>query len=211
MRIITWSILIVIVAISAFFGTFLLQDSIDFFRFREIGGSYIFIPGMIWGIILLVMAFVGVLIFRKTPTGYRYGFFRDIFIGTIIVIIFIFILRLTGIGSYVHSGLVNVAPNISDIIYQASSWNNPEGGRIAGTIMEINTDELVIRSLDGQVWKISTINAKIGSMTEISTNERVRIIGTIESSNVFTAKRILPWFGKGEGKSILKKNFIFSE
>jgi hypothetical protein len=99
-----------------------------------------------------------------------------------------------------HAYLAENIPFLSDTIYRLSSWNEPENGRIAGTIQSRETDSILLRSLDGKIWKIYTNNSFYGEMTKIGIGEKVRIFGTIRSGDSFEADRIFPWFGQGGRK-----------
>ncbi|MDD2745567.1 MAG: hypothetical protein PHU93_03440 [Candidatus Gracilibacteria bacterium] len=198
-RYILWGMVIGFIIVSSIFAAFLLQDSLDIYHFRSYAPSSIFHPGIIWFVLVVFLGYLGILVFRRTATGYRYSTARDMLVWILIIIFLIPILKLSGVGPFLHSEFFDTFPEASNFVYQASSWNNPVGGRIAGTITAIKGNTITIRALDATTSDIDFGEVKIGSSVKLQIGKRVRVIGSLKSDGKFIADRILPWFGEGGG------------
>ncbi len=209
-RIILWSIIASILFVAIFFGLFLLNDATDLFRLGRYGTDGMIpslFPSFFWGVLFLSFILIGIFSFRKTTNGYRYTILKNCIIFLGIVLLGVGIFRFLGVGPLMHAYLAENIPFLSDTVYRMSSWNEPENGRIAGTIQSRDTDSILLQSLDGKTWKIYIATASRGELVKIEMGEKVRIFGTMKSTDSFEADRIFPWFGQG-GK---KRFFQFFE
>jgi hypothetical protein len=87
---------------------------------------------------------------------------------------------------------------MSALFYNEDAWNNPENGRLAGTIIERNDKRIRIKDTHGGIWDVSIQDAFISPM--VIWEDKIRILGSKQWDNVFNAEKILPWFGKWKGK-----------
>ena len=58
-----------------------------------------------------------------------------------------------------HSYLIDASPGVSNFIYSASSWDEPENGRLAGTVKAITASGFELEALDGTEWSVVTDSA----------------------------------------------------
>ncbi|MBT3349447.1 hypothetical protein HN954_00675 [bacterium] len=73
-------------------------------------------------------------------------------------------------------------------------WRNPEMGALAGEILKISDDTiLILEDFSQKIWEVDFSKAKIRSGTEISSGEKIRMLGEPVSKTEFSATRIVPW------------------
>ncbi|MDD2487628.1 MAG: hypothetical protein PHS92_04645 [Candidatus Gracilibacteria bacterium] len=193
---------VIILAIT--FGGFLIDDSSEMissgFGYGRGLSGVMFLPNILWIIVLSFLGIIGIRSLRETPVGYRNSYMKDILLAFSIIVIGTFIFRGTGIGPNMHSYMVDHIPAISGYIYNESSWNDPSGGRLAGEIIGQDKDIIKIKSLDGKIWDIDMKDSFISPMAELEISEKIRISGKkIGSGSIFKADKIMPWFGRGMG------------
>lgn len=183
---------------SMFFG-FLLSDSMEFFSMGGFGWGAMnafFFPNIFWIMCITICIFIGIRSFRKTPVGYRNSYFMDIFIGVMIIIVGGYVFRWIGFWPKLHSFLIENIPAVSSIIYNEASWNDPDNGKLAGVITEIQNTSFVLRSLDGKLWNVDREKGFVSPSVSWKINEKVRILWKKSGDTLFIAERVLPWFGK---------------
>lgn len=206
-RIILWSIIGSILFVAIFFGLFLLNDATDLFRLGRYSTDSIIpslFPSLFWSTLFLSFIFIGVFSFRKTTTGYRYTILWNFIIFPGIVLLGIGVFRFLGVGPLMHTYLAENIPFLSDTVYKMSSWNEPENGRIAGTIQSLDGGNILLRNLDGKTWKIHIATASHWELVKIEIGEKVRIFGKMKSGDSFEADHIFPWFGQGGKKRLFQ-------
>jgi hypothetical protein len=162
-RIVFWCLIAIFVVASSMFAAFLIRDSLDIFHFGRYPRGSVFLPGLVWSVLILIMTYLGIRTFRRTPTGYRYSTARNLLAWMIVTVLFIPILRISGVGPFLHSEFVDRFPTVANFVYQASSWNDPNGGRMAGMIVSIEKWMMTIRAIDGESWNVDITDAKVGS------------------------------------------------
>lgn len=143
-----------------------------------------------------MLTFIGIQKLRDTPTGHRHSYLQDILIGIIIIFIGSYIVRGIGVGPRLHSVLIDTVPTVSSILYNESAWNNPDNGRLAGTIEDIRSQNITLRSLDGNIWNVDIQQCNISPMVSLVKGEKIRILGNKNTDNYFEAVTIMPWFGR---------------
>ncbi len=153
-------------------------------------------PNIFWLGLIVLLTFIGIRKLRDTPTGHRHSYLQDIFIGIIIIFIGSYIVRGIGIGPKLHSVLIDTVPVVSNILYNESAWNNPENGRLAGTIENIDSQNIVFKALDGNIWNVGMRQSNISPMVSLVKGEKIRILGNKNTDNYFEAVTIMPWFGR---------------
>ncbi|MBP9779492.1 hypothetical protein KBD33_02605 [Candidatus Gracilibacteria bacterium] len=198
---ILWGLLGFTVLLGIIGSGFLIEDSSEFFGMIQYtrGDMGIFIlPNIFWIILLLFLLFVGVQSLRHTAIGYRYPAFRMLILGIAIIFVGGYFFRMSGLGPQMHTFLVRNIPGVSDLLYNEGSWDMPENGRLAGTIIERNDKQISVKDTHGGIWDVSIQDSFISPM--VIWEERIRILGSKQGDNVFIAEKILPWFGKGKGK-----------
>ncbi|MDD2916793.1 MAG: hypothetical protein PHH70_03030 [Candidatus Gracilibacteria bacterium] len=199
---ILWLLIGILVLLAILFWGFLIDDSIEFLGMKGYQGGnlgFLIFPNIFWLILIAILILAGIGIFRNTKVGYRYSYISDVIMGMMIVIVGSFVLKGTGIGPNMHSFLVRTIPMVSSVIYNENSWNDPNNGRLAGTVVEINTDKITFESIDGTIWNVNATHAFISPMISLNIGEKIRILGKKNGDSYFEATKIMPWFGQGMG------------
>jgi hypothetical protein len=65
---------------------------------------------------------------------------------------------------------------MSALFYNEDAWNNPENGRLAGTIIERNDKRIRIKDTHGGIWDVSIQDAFISPM--VIWEDKIRILGS---------------------------------
>ncbi len=198
---ILWWLLWFTVLLGIIGSGFLIEDSSEFFGMIQYTrwDMWIFIlPNIFWIILLLFLLFVGVQSLRHTAIWYRYPAFRMLILGIAIIFVWGYFFRMSGLWPQMHTFLVRNIPWVSDLLYNEWSWDMPENGRLAGTIIERNDKQISVKDTHGGIWDVSIQDSFISPM--VIWEERIRILGSKQWDNVFIAEKILPWFGKWKGK-----------
>jgi hypothetical protein len=154
------------------------------------------LPNIFWLGLIVLLTFIGIRKLRDTPTGHRHSYLQDILIGIIIIFIGSYIVRGIGIGPKLHSVLIDTVPVVSNILYNESAWNNPDNGRLAGTIENIDSQSIVLKALDGNIWNVDIRQSGISPMISLIKGEQIRILGIKNTGNYFEAATIIPWLGR---------------
>lgn len=68
-----------------------------------------------------------------------------------------------------HSYLIDASPGVSSFVYSTSSWNEPENGRVAGTVKSVTASGFTLESLDGTEWSVVTDSAFAMGRTRVET------------------------------------------
>ena len=180
------------------FSGFLYDDSYDMFRNWMFGrwNSYIwFLPNIFWIWLIILLAFLWIRGLKETPVWYRSSYQKDILLWLAVVLIWAFIFRWIWIWPVMHSYFADI-PGVSNILYNESAWNDPTNWRLAWTILEYNEFSLKLKSLDDKIWTVNLTNAFISPMSDTDIWEKIRIIWVMTSDAVFSADRLMPWFGR---------------
>lgn len=199
---ILWFMIGILLLFAMLFGGFFLDDTIEFFGMRWYNGwnpSFFILPNIFWLGLIVLLTFIGIQKLRDTPTGHRHSYLQDILIGIIIIFIGSYIVRGIGVGPRLHSVLIDTVPTVSSILYNESAWNNPDNGRLAGTIEDIRSQNITLRSLDGNIWNVDIQQCNISPMVSLVKGEKIRILGNKNTDNYFEAVTIMPWFGRWMG------------
>ncbi len=152
-----------------------------------------------WGIffgIFLGLAFYGA---RHTKKGYRFPLWKLVSANVLGSII------LGGIA-YGFGGAEHFEHSIGKRIpgytmfehHQTEMWSQPEDGLLAGTIVEITEETiLILEDLGEKKWEVSLILKRPmdrGIRTDKKLiGRKIKLIGTKTSDSTFEANRILPW------------------
>jgi len=146
----------------------------------------------LWVILSISALLFGLLAFQKTKHGYRY---RALFVVSIIV------LTISILGILTHFLKINdradnkFSKNIPH--YQKIAppkelrWLRPEGGLLAGEIIEIKPSGVVIISFRGEQW-IVNYNSEtiIDPRVKLEEKEKIRVIGEKTENFYFKAQMI---------------------
>lgn len=200
-KLLWWSIIIFLIFATIFVG-FLSDDTMEFFSlWWHMWGNWhvLFFPNIFWIALILFLLFMAFRKLRDTAVGYRNSYAKDILIGIIVILFWSLIFRWIGLWPMIHSFVATNIPVVSNFLYNESSWNDPENGKLAGIIIGVEKWGIRLQSTDGGIWNIDMRNAVISPMVVGKVNEKIRIIWKKTSDSDFVAERMIPWFGKWMG------------
>ncbi len=132
--------------------------------------------------------------FKHTKGSYKYGVFLKLGISLIISLI---------IGGIINT--IGVSEKLEDSFqrnpyYQRTNkmreriWMNEENGLIAGEIIQVNDNNIIIlRSLDNKKWIVDTNETNFKEYTDLKEELRIKIIGEKIDNTHFKAEEIRPW------------------
>jgi hypothetical protein len=155
----------------------------------------------LWIIILASFSFLAYFNYRHTKVGYKINPIAIVLVSVLISIFLGSILFKSGFGQAIdYTFSKNIPYYEKMIIYRQALWSNPEKGLFAGRIIEINNkNNFYIKSLDGEKWQIVGDDILWKGSVPQELGIRIKIIGEIDSDNIFIANEIRPWIGKGGG------------
>ena len=142
-----------------------------------------------WLIILII--FIGVAFYnlKHTKKGYKYNPLFIVLISIIISIIIGSIIYATGGGEKLEDAFYRRFPFYQNMMRpQGRLLINPEGGRIAGVVVEVNPEYITIKDFRGNVWKIAT------TTDQFAVGQRVRVLGHMLPTEQFEAEAMKPFF-----------------
>jgi amino acid transporter len=194
-----WTILILLVLLGALFFSLTIFSIPDFnlevYRYLKLRRfTWLIIKSLpiFWIISLLLILSLGFLTFRKTKKGYRYQTF--LILSTIGFIVF-------SLGLLVHFLKFNrsLDTDFSRKIphYNQFSppremrWVSPEEGLLAGKIISVQPEELVIVSFKGEDWVIRyQQETSLDQGVKLEKEESIKAIGEKIGDFIFQAQRI---------------------
>lgn len=159
----------------------------------------------LWSFIALIFLVISYFLFEKTKNAYHFPKWQ--------VILFIVLLGLTigtaffkmGFASRLDKSLDNVPYYRQMVPQKIAAWSNPQLGYLSGTITKIidkNSFELI--DFSKKFWIISTENALVRGRVSLIIGQEIKLIGTQNNDNSFSADEIRPWTGMGQ--NMMKEN-----
>jgi hypothetical protein len=150
-----------------------------------------------WIVISGFFLFLAFYNFKHTEGGYRWNVAKLFLINIVASLLIGGALYFSGASATLNN-IFSYLPyynQIADVRDQV--WMRPDSGYLAGDIVEINTDnqEITLRDLNNYLWTIDISDALIRPSVNITTGNRIKIVGQKESENVFIATEIRPWMG----------------
>jgi hypothetical protein len=158
-----------------------------------------------WLVLLLVLIYGGEYYFRHTEKGYKYSL-PTIVVGIVTAnVIFGTIFYNVGLGRAIDVVFIERVPKYERFIgNRHMRWAFPEGGLLAGRVIEVERDEIVIEDIRGNTCEIDIEEARVASGIEFITGVVIKIIGSVELKGEFKAYKIFPT-DKGPGVHHLQK------
>ena len=151
-----------------------------------------------WIVLAGVFGFIAVRTLRMTRGGYRYKAATLVLASLVLSIFLGGVGYVAGIGQYIDTKLAAVAPHVSAVGQQQIIWNNPDTGRLAGTVRKVHDEFFTVKSITGDTWLV-TIDDVFEKQTVIfnalvSRGKEIRILGfkNSEIENTFHACFITP-------------------
>lgn len=160
-----------------------------------------------WFVCLAAFIILGEFYYKKTYLGYRH---RSI------VIVGTYLLTTLILGSIIYSiraeevierSIYEGIPLYHSVIFDRESvWSQPDDGLLSGEIILVDGNRLRLVDKNGLLWEIKIMeDAFIGPRVNITEGESIKIIGDIESGQVFIAREIRPWISEMGRMNLFKK------
>jgi hypothetical protein len=152
----------------------------------------------IWIVLSFIFAWITVRTLRITRHGYRYKAATLVLASALISIVLGGLGYVAGIGRYIDTQLAVTAPHVSVIGQQQIIWNNPDTGRLAGTVRKVRDDFFTVKDVTGKMWLVTIDDVfekeTVIFNTLVSRGKEIRILGyrNSEVENAFHACFITP-------------------
>ncbi len=199
---ILWGFLWISILLGFIGVAFLIEDSdelMGMFHYSRWDFWIFLLPNIFWLILILFLIFIGIKSLRNTQVGYRYPYWKTIFIWIIIILSWGYLFRLSWFWPRIHTFLVANIPWVTALIYNEAAWNSPENRRLAGTIIEKTNIFIKIKSIDESIWNIDITTAFVSPKVIWTIGEKVRILWRKNWDSSFLSEKIMPWFGQWMG------------
>lgn len=153
-----------------------------------------------WIALTLFFLFVAYYNFKNTEDGYRTSVWSKLLINIGIAVLLGLILYTSGFSARMNRLLSDTIPFYSHTLdVREEVWMRPEEGFLSGDILNVNEKVIQLKDLDGNEWSIEYVNATVKYRVVLDIGERIKILGSVVSENVFEASEIRPWSGQGRG------------
>lgn len=176
----------------------------DWDIYGSIGGdlaSFIFMTLPYFWLIFLALFVGGAYYnFKNTKGGYKFPFSKVVIFSVLVSMLFGLLLYEVGVGQAVDNILSTRAPFYKKFINPRHQiWSNTEEGFLAGIVVAVGEELLVIDDVNHNIWYVSNIAASLppilppGFIVEVGTP--LRILGEAIDNKYFEAEQILPMRG----------------
>jgi len=199
-----WMLGAVAVALGAFaFSAALFEVQNAGWRFYSVTHGdflsfFLSVAPFLWVAALVLFIALGYYNIRATRRGYRYPL-AVIALGAVLTSIALGTgLYAAGLGAELEESLGDHPPFYRPILTQEHSfWVDPQGGRLAGTVVSLGstTDSFVLKDFDGTLWSVSASDLRGPDIVALARGGTVRVVGIPQtaSSSVFHACFLFPW------------------
>ena len=153
-----------------------------------------------WIALTLFFLFVAYYNFKNTEDGYRTSVWSKLLINIGIAVLLGLILYTSGFSARMNRLLSDNIPFYSHSLdVREEVWMRPEEGLLSGDILNVNEKVIQLKDLEGNEWSIGYEDATVKYRVVLDVGERIKILGSAVSENVFEASEIRPWAGQGRG------------
>lgn len=163
----------------------------------------------LWIILFASALYFGIKAFRSTTKGYRHS---TLFVTSLVVLaisILGFFSHFLKIDNRMHGMFSKNVPNFKGLTApREGRWLRPGDGLIGGEIISVGNSEFLIRSFDGQEWKILyDEKTEKEDLTEIVVGEKVGVMGKKNDDFSMRAFSIRIFSEDWDGRPSHKSNF----
>lgn len=136
---------------------------------------------------------------RETERGYRYTAWRIIVFVALFLAATSFLVWFGGGGRRLNQNMAGVFPGYGRFANARQvQWSQPENGLLSGTIIEKQSDFLMLKDFSNKQWKIIVdSNTIVFPAAFLEKDSQIKIIGKDKSADEFYAQQIRPWNGMG--------------
>lgn len=150
-----------------------------------------------WLIILAIFIFIAYYNFEHTKKGYKVGISFAVMAGVVLSIALGCAFLAAGLARVMDEQALKHLPfyrnyNLDD---RVEMWSQIDKGLIAGEIIEIIPNGLIIEGFDGKKWTIDTSAVPKELLMNLKREMIIGIIGEKISDEIFNAIDIRPWKG----------------
>ena len=158
----------------------------------------------VWFLLLLLLIGFSVYNIHNTKYGYKYRMGGIIAISIILSIVGGFILYYRGVGEAMNRYFIEKMPEFNRIIdEELRLWSRPEEGFLAGRVIEINGNSILLEGNNGIYWEVlpykfirdesgaDVDDRYIDSEFDINPGLPIKLIGTVIEENTFMFERII--------------------
>lgn len=192
-----FSVLLLIIGSLAFSVIIFLVANNDWVVYENINDSLLefillTLP-YVWIALLGIFIIIADYNFKHTKRGYKYGLQTIVISSIVISIIFGSILYNFGVGQAIDRVFEQKIPFYPKMIFQKHKmWIQPEKGLVAGVIVEMDIENLELKDIQGNIWKVDIKEVKLPPMFELEQGMQIKIAGEKLENDIFKALRILP-------------------
>ena len=157
---------------------------------------------VLWLVLLGLGIFYTVYALHTTRRGYRWHSSWLVSAALLVSILVGWTAHAAGLGASIDRYLIAEVPLYKPLTgFEPMHWMNPNVGIVAGVIESVGEEEFIIRSLDGELFEITTTaTTTMHDLMEIKEGVPVRVAGTTTDEEVFEASHVAPFRGRGGGK-----------
>jgi len=172
-------------------STALVKDKSSYFKLRNFIWFVMRTAPFLWIILSVLTLVFGLLAFQKTRHGYRY---QTLFVASLIVLA-ILILGVMTHFLKINNRFENFSrgiPRYKNLAHPKEfRWLKPEEGLLAGEIIKLKSNGVVIINFKGEEWSVDYGNETIiDPRVELAEKEQIRIIGEKIGNFCFKAQII---------------------
>ncbi|MDD3487416.1 MAG: hypothetical protein PHF35_03510 [Candidatus Moranbacteria bacterium] len=152
-----------------------------------------------WIVLAVLLAALAFFEIRRTERGYKFSrmkIFSVLFAG---FLVFGFFSTQMGWGRKADQDAKRNLPFYGSLVTtKETQWSQPDKGLLGGTIESVDGNGFSLEDFSGKNWSVVVDeSADIRTAASLSEGEKVKVIGSEEAEDVFQAKEVRPWEGKG--------------
>ncbi len=156
----------------------------------------------LWLLLLMFGVFYMAHAIKETKKGYKWSSSWIILMAIISSVLFGFIAHAFGFSNYLDDYLLAEMPYYKEFTnYHERHWMNPEAGVMAGVVIDVSNNNVILRRFDGKEFKIITNeNTNFDIVEDLNEGMKIRVVGTttsIDGSEVFEVFSVSPFYGRG--------------
>ena len=153
----------------------------------------------LWIFFLAIFLAVSIFGVRHTKTGYRYSLLKIFSANILLSILLGALFFSTGGAEKMENIFAEKIPVYRSVEERRIlRWSRPENGFLSGIILENKNSEIVlIEDFNGKQWEINIQNAIVRPRASLDPGKKIKIIGKVSEENIFTAREIRRWEGRG--------------
>lgn len=144
----------------------------------------------LWLFTLIIFLLIFLFKTKKADLSYKYNYFIRLSIAFALSVFLAIFLYYFGVSQKTENYLANSSLYLN-INYLRSSWQNPELGLIAGTIIEKN-NHFILNDLNNKEWPLIVPEHNYSGQEFLKEQQKVKIIGYAKD-NTFIISEIRTW------------------